>query len=247
MPVYALLGRQLGHSFSKSWFNAKFEREGLQDHSYINIETEELKDIRILLDSNRISGLNVTIPFKSAIIPFLDGLDEIAGTIGAVNTVTCSKDGKLFGYNTDWIGFYETLKPLLRPYHTQALVLGSGGASVAVRYVLDLLGIDYILVSRNTGPGIVNYDSLTQKDVRNAPLIINTSPVGTYPDTESAPDIPYSGIEKFHLLYDLVYNPAETLFIRRGKAAGAATINGYPMLIRQAEESWKIWNSFRSE
>ena len=242
MPVYALAGKKLGHSVSKAWFKAKFEREGLTGFSYINIETDAIEDIRALAAAEQLSGFNVTIPYKSAIIHFLDEVLGDAEKVNAVNKVKCLKNGKLIGYNTDITGFRKSLKPHLRACHSRALIFGTGGASKAVAYVLAELGIEFQFISRHTSSSpALPYSALTNLDIRNAPLLINTTPLGTFPDTETCPDIPYEGIDKYHLLFDLVYNPAETLFLKKGKMYGAATLNGYDMLIRQAEESWRIW------
>lgn len=244
MPVFALVGKKLGHSFSKAWFTAKFEREGLSNFHYLNIETDNIADIRTLVAEHSLSGFNITIPYKTDILPLLDELDETAAAIGAVNTVKRIAGGKLTGYNTDSTGFRETLRPHLKACHSHALIFGTGGAARAVAYVLKELGIEYQLVSRNAkAPGILEYRQLTSLDIRNAPLLVNASPLGTFPEVDGAPDIPYAGIEKFHLLYDLVYHPAETKFLALGARHGAATVNGYAMLVRQAEESWKIWQS----
>lgn len=244
MSTFALVGKKLGHSFSKAWFSSKFEREGLHGFNYINIETDELSSLPQTIREQGIRGFNITIPFKQTILPFLDELDPISATVGAVNTVVVDGEGKLKGFNTDVIGFRETLRPLLKPYHTRALVLGTGGAARAVAYVLDNLFIDYDLATRNQNrTDAIHYDRLTQKDIRNASVIVQTTPLGTYPDVDSAPSIPYSGIEKFHLLYDLVYNPAETQFMREGSRRGAQVVNGMGMLVRQAEESWKLWQA----
>lgn len=244
MTTFALIGKKLGHSFSKAWFSSKFEREGLHGFSYINIETDDLSSLPTTIREQGIRGLNITVPYKQTILPFLDALDPMAAAVGAVNTVVVDGEGKLTGYNTDVIGFRETLRPLLKPYHTRALVLGTGGASRAVAYVLDELFIDYDLATRSENrTDAIHYDRITQKDVRNASVIIQTTPLGTFPDVASAPPIPYSGIEKFHLLYDLVYNPAETQFMREGARRGAEVVNGMGMLVRQAEESWKLWQA----
>jgi shikimate dehydrogenase len=243
MPVFGLIGKSLGHSFSKAWFTAKFEREGLTSHQYINLELPSIDLVIESIRAHQLSGFNVTIPYKEAILPYLDELSVEAKEIGAVNTVKVLGDGKLRGYNTDCHGFMNTLKPLLKPYHTAALILGTGGASKAIAYSLKKLGIDYHFISRQKSEGVYKtYAELTLLDVRNAPIIINTTPVGMSPDAALAPEIPYQGIDKFHLLYDLVYNPAETTFLRMGTHYGAATINGYAMLIKQAEYAWKIWN-----
>jgi shikimate dehydrogenase len=244
MITFALVGKKLGHSFSKAWFSSKFEREGLHGFNYINIETDELSSLPQTIREQGIRGFNITIPFKQTILPFLDELDPISTAVGAVNTVVVDGEGKLKGFNTDVIGFRETLRPLLKPYHTRALVLGTGGAARAVSYVLDNLFIDYDLATRNQNrTDAIHYDQLTQKDIRNASVIVQTTPLGTYPDVDSSPSIPYSGIEKFHLLYDLVYNPAETQFMREGSRRGAQVVNGMGMLVRQAEESWKLWQA----
>lgn len=244
MPAYALVGKKLGHSFSKAWFTAKFEREGLEDFQYINLETDSIENIRQLAEENQLSGFNVTIPYKRTVIPFLDELSPAAAAIQAVNTVKRFPDGRLMGYNTDIFGFRESLKPHLRPCHSHALILGTGGASKAVAYVLEELGIEFQYVSRSpAGKDTRTYDRLNNLDIRNAPLLVNTTPMGTFPDIETAPDIPYEGIDKYHLLFDLVYNPPETKFLKLGKMYGADTVNGYDMLVKQAEESWRIWQS----
>lgn len=241
MHVFALVGKSLGHSFSKAWFNSKFEREGLTDYRYINIELDDLKNFRSEISKWNAVGINITIPYKSEIIHFLDEISEDAEAIGAVNTVARLNDGTFKGFNTDHSAFTKTLVPLLKPYHTSALILGTGGASKAVQFSLNQLNIDFRTVSRHEGKADITYRTLTKKDIRNAPLIINTTPAGMFPNINSAPEIPYSGIEKFHLIYDLIYNPAETEFLKKGKLNGAAVCNGYPMLVSQAEQAWQIW------
>ncbi len=242
MAVYGLIGFPLTHSFSKAYFTAKFEREGLSDCSYINCEIESLDLLKSTIENEKLVGFNVTIPFKSKIISYLDSINEAAEKIGAANTVIRAKNNQLKGYNTDYIGFKESIKPFLKPYHTQALILGNGGSAKAVAYVLNELNIEYRIATRN--PVLsehIHYDQLTALDVRNAALIINTTPLGMFPNIDGFPDIPYQGIDKFHLLFDLVYNPSESQFLKKGSAKGAQTINGYSMLVRQAEEAWKIW------
>ncbi|MFM9008848.1 MAG: shikimate dehydrogenase family protein [Bacteroidota bacterium] len=245
MPRFGLLGKHLGHSFSKAWFTAKFEREGLGDFSYHNIEVDSLDGLREKLIAEGVAGFNVTVPYKRALIPLLDAIDPVARQIGAVNTVVIAPDGRMTGYNTDHRGFEKTLRPLLKPWHTAALILGTGGAARAVAHVLDELMIDFRFVSRNPGNcpecDALDYASLTSKDVRNAPLVVNASPAGMHPDSDSYPDLPYSGFEKFHLAYDLVYNPSETVFMQRAGARGAQTLNGHAMLVAQAEYGWEIW------
>lgn len=243
MNTYALVGKKLGHSFSRAWFTSKFEREGLRDYQYINLELSSISELTDAVSFHSLKGFNVTIPYKEAILPYLHQLSEEAAGIGAVNTVRAA-DGKLYGYNTDVIGFEKTLRPLLKPCHTEALILGTGGAAKAAAYVLHKLGIDYKMVSR-TGDGqhILNYRQLTMLHVRNAGIIINASPAGMFPDIHTRPDIPYEGVDKYHLLYDMVYNPPVTGFMEQGELYGARVINGYEMLIGQAEASWKIWTT----
>ena len=242
MPVYGLIGYPLTHSFSKAYFTAKFEKEGLVDFNYINCEIENLDELKSIIQIEKILGFNVTIPFKIDIIPFLDSIDEQAKKIGSVNTVVVDEQFNLKGFNTDYIGFYETIKPLLKSNHTHAFILGSGGSSKTVAFVLDELGIDYKIITRNPiAFNHISYGHLTAIDLRATPLIINCTPIGMFPEINRFPDIPYDGIEKLHLLIDLIYNPIETVFLRNGRERGATTMNGYSMLIRQAEEAWKIW------
>ncbi len=242
MPVFALLGKKLGHSFSKGWFTSKFEREGLNECRYINLELDCLDNVRETVLQLDLSGFNVTIPYKTAILPYLDTLSEEAHKIGAVNTVRVQADGTWKGFNTDARGFRQTLKPLLKPCHSNALILGTGGSSRAVAHVLTELGIEYRKVSRaGDGQQVLRYEKLTMLDVRNAPLIINTTPLGMFPAVSQKPDIPYEGVDKYHLMYDLVYNPPLTPFMQMGELYGAAVTNGYDMLIAQAREAWQIW------
>lgn len=243
MKTYALVGEKLGHSFSKAWFTSLFEREGLADHRYENLELEDLRELPAAIHRLGLKGFNVTIPYKTAILPFLTELTPAARETGAVNTVVVS-DGKLIGHNTDVTGFDRSLSPLLKPWHTAALILGTGGGSKAVARVLSQKGIDYRFVSRTgDGTAILCYERLTMLDVRNAGIIVNTTPLGMHPHPGQLPDIPYEGVDKYHLLYDLIYNPSVTRFLQEGERYGAQTINGYAMLIGQAEESWNIWQS----
>lgn len=243
MRNFGLIGYPLSHSFSKRYFGEKFKREGIGDCIYENYPLADIADFRELVRAlPALEGLNVTIPYKQAVIPLIDGLDPAASEIGAVNTIRFHA-GKATGYNTDVIGFERSLTPLLSGQHRAALVLGTGGASRAVTYALRHLGIAYRLVSRKTaGPEILDYGSLDRDILATHTLIINTTPVGTSPDVDHAPAIPYGFLGSGHLLYDLVYNPSETLFLRRGKERGALTKNGYQMLELQAEASWDIWN-----
>ncbi|HQK98368.1 MAG TPA: shikimate dehydrogenase [Bacteroidia bacterium] len=245
MKQYALIGFPLGHSFSKSYFQSKFEREGLADLRYDNIEIENEEALKAFITEANYEGANITIPWKEKALEYLTEISLECKEIGSVNVLKKMPSGHYKGFNTDWIGFKETLRPLLKPWHTSALILGDGGATKAVIFVLEKLEIDYQIVSRNQGnkSGRIAYENLRQIDVRNAPIIINCTPLGMFPNTETYPDIPYSGIDKFHLLIDLVYNPSVTVFLKKGAEKGAMTKNGYDMLVKQAEESWKIWNN----
>jgi shikimate dehydrogenase len=259
MRLYGLIGYPLGHSFSASYFSNKFAKEKL-DAAYRNFPLERISDFRNLLKQEPLlSGLNVTVPYKQKIIGYLDSLSTTADTIQAVNTISFRIiEGRrwLEGDNTDVIGFRNSLENYLKPHHTSALVLGTGGSSMAVTHVLGQLGIAYTMVSRTaskpqedgrverTGPArCITYRELDQRLVQETPLIINTTPLGMHPDVKSCPDIPYQAVTPDHLLFDLVYNPAKTEFLHRGEKRGAAVFNGYEMLILQAEASWKIWNS----
>jgi len=189
-----------------------------------------------------LEGLNVTIPYKGEVIPYLNKLDEAAETIGAVNTIKLI-EGKLYGYNTDVIGFKNSLKSLLQKHHTKAIILGTGGAAKAVKYVFTKMGIAFISVSRSTKENAITYANIDETILKNYYIIVNTTPLGTFPNVEEYPNIPYKHLTEKHLLYDLVYNPAETLFLKKGKEKGATIKNGLQMLKLQAEASWEIWNS----
>jgi shikimate dehydrogenase len=242
MHKFGLIGFPLSHSFSKSYFTSKFEREGKTGFVYENCEIQHKEDLQELLIDSSFSGFNVTIPWKQEIISYLDEITFEASEIGAVNVINRSSNNKIKGYNTDIIGFRETLRPLLKTHHNSALILGSGGASKAVSFVLKMLKIDFQIVTRNpTEINEIGYDLLTDDLIHNTLLIVNTTPIGMHPHEQNFPEIPYDAIGKSHLLYDLIYNPGETLFLKKGKQKGASIINGYDMLIRQAEESWKIW------
>lgn len=244
MKHYGLIGKSLKHSFSKDYFINKFEKEGVLAN-YSICELDVINNVENIF-ARKWHGLNVTIPYKEQIIPFLDELDKLAATIGAVNTIKFGqKEGKrwLKGYNTDAVGFEQTLQPLLQPHHTQALVLGTGGASKAVVYVLDKLKISYLYVSREAGVGKLSYDELDGEIIDTHKLIINTTPLGMFPELEGYPDIPYRAIGSKHLLYDLVYNPEKTLFLSKGEAQGAVIKNGLEMLVKQAEAAYSIWTT----
>ncbi|HEY1165372.1 MAG TPA: shikimate dehydrogenase [Chitinophaga sp.] len=242
MKVFGLIGYPLSHSFSKGFFAEKFQKEGVNDCVYENFPLEDISQFPALLEQQPdLRGLNVTIPYKEAVLPWLDELSPAAEQIKAVNCIQFH-EGIRIGFNTDVMGFKRSLQPLLKPHHTNALVLGTGGAAKAVMFVLQELNIPYTVVSRRAHNGVITYNML-DKDIMTAhTIIINTSPLGMYPQVDAAPPIPYELITKHHLLYDLIYNPAETLFLKQGAAKGAAIKNGHEMLVLQAEASWDIWN-----
>lgn len=241
MRTFGLIGKSLAHSFSPDFFNAKFEREHISDAHYRLFEIQSIDAFpRLVQNEKNLTGLNVTIPYKSEIIPFLDEIDEDAKAIGAVNTIQF-KEGKTKGFNTDYIGFKNTLSGILdSSKKRKALILGTGGASKAVAYALQKMGIPYSIVSRTNGD--VLYSELNEKWMNEYNIIINTSPVGTYPNVNDFPPIPIAFLCSKHLVYDLVYNPEETKLMQLAKQQGAKVQNGYEMLCLQAEESWKIWN-----
>ena len=243
MRRYGLIGYPLTHSFSQRYFTDKFDREGIADCSYTNYSLREIGELSSVLRDRELRGLNVTIPYKQQVIPFLHLLSPVVEAIGACNCIRIG-DGQLTGYNTDVVGFERSLIPLLRPHHREALVLGTGGASKAVEYVLLKLGISYRLVSRRPrqDTGDLGYEDVDAAVLASATLVINTTPVGMYPKVDECPPLPYAALTPGHYLYDLIYNPERTLFLQKGAAAGAAVENGHEMLILQAEESWRIWN-----
>lgn len=238
MKTYGLIGKNISYSFSRNYFNNKFKNENVLNSQYVNFDIDNLSELNNMFNINNY-GFNVTIPYKETIILYLDSLDFHAEQIGAVNTIKIENEKKI-GFNTDWIGFKKSLESLLKPHHKKALILGTGGASKAVIYALKQLQIQTLIVSRN---GETTYEDLSEEIIQNHTIIINCTPVGTFPNTDSAPEIPYEFITKNHLVYDLIYNPAETLFLKKCKENGAVTKNGLEMLEIQAEESWKIWNS----
>lgn len=243
MHKLGLLGKNISYSFSRGYFKSKFEKEGVTNVTYENFDIEDISIFpSIIQNTEGLKGLNVTIPYKQAVMPFLDKIDEKAKAIGAVNTIKVKKNGKLVGYNTDCYGFKKSLKPYLKAHHKTALILGTGGASKAVAYVLKELGIAYEYVSRTASPNVrFTYDDLNESIIDEFEIIINCSPLGTFPNVENCPNIPYGGISEKHILYDLIYNPLETKFLKIGKEHNATTINGLKMLELQAEKSWSIW------
>jgi len=241
---FGLLGRNIPYSFSRTYFTQKFKDLGLEDHSYENFDLQDIAELPAVLAQGNIRGLNVTIPYKEAVIPFLDALDPKAEKIGAVNTIKVDEHG-LKGYNTDAHGFQISLEGLLAPHHNKALVLGTGGASKAVFHVLGELGIAPTYVSRRKSPGQYTYGELDREIIGNHTLIVNCTPLGTFPHIEERPDIPYQYLGKQHLLFDLIYNPDKTRFLALGEAQGASIGNGLDMLQGQAEQAWEIWNAPR--
>ncbi len=246
MTTYGLMGCPLGHSFSAAFFAEKFRREGIEAE-YLNFEVPAVEGhlMRIIAENPYLRGLNVTIPYKQAVIPFLDEMSDEAREIGAVNVIRVRRENghvRLKGYNSDVIGFTESLRPLLKAVHRKALVLGTGGASRAVLCGLKQLGIEAAGVSRTLRPGVLTYDDLTPDLISGMTVIVNCSPVGMYPHVEECPHLPYAALTPDHLLYDLVYNPEETRFMQLGKAQGAVVKNGLEMLHLQALASWKFWH-----
>jgi len=240
---FGLLGRNISYSFSKGYFTEKFSKEHFEGCSYENFDIPDINYFTELRKNNTdLSGLNVTIPYKEAVLPFLDKLSKNAAEIGAVNTIKFTKKGKLKGYNTDYYGFQKSLEPLLQPHHKKALILGTGGASKGVAFALDKLDITYTFVSREAKENCIDYSLINATTFDNYQIIINCSPVGTSPNVDAFPLIPYEFFTEKHIAYDLIYNPAETAFLRKAKAQGAQIKNGLDMLIFQAEKAWKIWN-----
>jgi shikimate dehydrogenase len=240
---FGLVGRNIAYSFSRGYFKEKFLKLGVERHYYDNFDLEDISHItKVIAENSNLVGLNVTIPYKEDIIPYLKSLDPVAKAIGAVNTIRVTPEG-LLGYNTDAYGFEQAIIPFLKPHHQQALILGTGGASKAVAYVLKKLEIKYRYVSRKPGPDQLNYEDLDEKTITSHPVIINCTPLGTWPDTLAKPGIPYSFLSSKHLLFDLIYNPEKTSFLKEGEKKGAAIANGAKMLVFQADKSWQIWNS----
>ena len=243
MRQFGLIGFPLSHSFSKGYFTNHFLTENILDAQYENYPIESIDSLTDLWKNNPdLKGLNVTIPYKKLVIPFLQHTSSVVQSIQACNCIKLHQ-GALYGYNTDVIGFEKSLLPYLQPHHQKALIFGTGGAAAAVEWVLKKLGIAYQLVSRKASEGCISYASLTQDMIAAHTLLIHTSPVGMFPNVDEAPNLPYEAITSKHHLYDLVYNPAVTKFLEKGAAQGATTQNGLEMLHLQADASWGIWNS----
>lgn len=240
---FGLVGRNINYSFSKGYFTDKFNSENFEGCTYENFDIQEIDGFtEIIKNTSDLKGLNVTIPYKEAVIPFLNKLSKKAALIGAVNTIKITKKGKLKGYNTDYYGFKKSLEPLLKSHHKKALILGTGGASKGVAFALDELDIPYTFVSREAKENAIDYNRINATTFDNFQIIINSTPVGTSPNTEAYPLIPYEYFTKNHIAFDLIYNPAETQFLKKAKEQGAQIKNGLDMLIFQAEKAWDIWN-----
>lgn len=248
MKTFGLLGYPLGHSFSKKFFTEKFEKEGLNNHEYLNFELDSIGKFPSIFEStDNICGLNCTIPYKQQVMKFLDSIDEETQQVGAVNTIKIirSDEGiKLKGFNTDIIGFEKSLKPMLEEKHKKALIFGTGGASKAIKHVLKKLGIEYISASieKELFENEIRYSDITETVIKERLVIINATPLGTFPKVDACADIPYQHITSDHVLFDLVYNPEVTLFLKKGQEQGAKIKNGLEMLHGQAIAAWEIWN-----
>jgi len=240
---FGLLGRNISYSFSRGYFTEKFNREGI-NATYENFDLADIAELPQVLDNNpNLEGFNVTIPYKQEILPYLDHIDPIAERIGAINTVRVLQDGSLHGFNTDYIGFSNAIKPLLHTHHQKALVLGTGGASKAIFYALNGLGILPTAVSRFSGENRFSYEELDEEILKEHTVIVNCTPLGTSPATEAFPPIPIAFIDENHLIFDLIYNPSETKLMQLAAKKGACVSNGLKMLELQAEKSWQHWNS----
>lgn len=249
MKKYGLIGNPLGHSFSKGYFNEKFSNENI-DAEYVNFEIPTIDDLPAVIAENKnLCGLNVTIPYKEKVISYLDEVTTDARAIGAVNVIRIERSAKgeprLIGYNSDIVGFTQSIEPMLENHHKKALILGTGGASKAIFHGLKKLGIEAIFVSRRNMAGTVQYKDITPEVIQEYNVIVNCTPCGMYPHTDECPALPYEAITEKNLLYDLIYNPDQTLFMRKGAERGAKVKNGLEMLLLQAFDSWRFWNSTR--
>lgn len=243
MNIFGLIGKNISYSFSVKYFSEKFENEKIETSVFKNFDIPDITYFPQIVKKNKgLKGVSVTIPYKKEIIPYLDKLSRKAEEIGAVNCIRITKKGKLKGYNTDIYGFRKSLEPLLQPHHNQALILGTGGASKAVAFVFDELKIKYKFVSRNPQKEEFSYSDISKEIMEDFLIIVNCTPLGTFPNTEDFPELNYNYFSGNHLAFDLIYNPAETKFLQLAKKRGAITKNGYDMLVFQAEKAWKIWN-----
>lgn len=241
--LYGLIGNNISYSFSKIYFTERFEKDNALDCSYENFDIPNIQAFPDIVKNNpEFAGLNVTIPYKETIMPFLDKLSKKATQIGAVNVIRFTKKRKLKGYNSDYYGFKKSLASLLQPHHKKALILGTGGSSKAVAFALTALDIVYTFVSRESGVNSIDYERINATTFDNHQIIINCTPLGTSPNTKECPAIPYQYFTENHIAFDLIYNPEETEFLKKARKKGAITKNGMEMLVFQAEKAWKIWN-----
>ena len=243
--LFGLLGKNISYSFSRGYFTEKFQKLGLKKHKYVNFDLQSIDDFPKIIEKNDdyLKGINVTIPYKEEVMQHLSKLDETAKEIGAVNTIKFTKRGDLKGYNTDVVGFENSIFPLLKKHHEKALILGTGGASKAIAYALKKNNIKVKFVSRNPKTEkMISYNNITEEVMKKYKVIVNCTPLGTSPDIKKCPDIPYQFLTDKHLLFDLIYNPEVTTFLQKGLEKGATIKNGYEMLQLQAEESWRIWS-----
>ncbi len=240
---YGLIGKDIAYSFSKGYFSEKFSKLELGDYSYENFDLQTIEEFDALLHNNpNLKGLNVTIPYKEKVQTYLSAIDDVAAQIGAVNTIKFTKKG-LVGYNTDIYGFQKSIEPFLEKQHQKALILGTGGASKAIAFVLESLQIPYVFVSRKPQEKQLHYEDLTKDILKEHQVIVNCTPLGTHPNIDEKPKIPYQHINSQHMLFDLIYNPEKTTFLKEGELQGATICNGLRMLELQAEKAWEIWNN----
>jgi shikimate dehydrogenase len=240
---FGLVGKNIDYSFSRKYFSEKFKNDNLNNYEYVNFDIPDIFEFSKVIKTENIVGLNVTIPYKQAVIPFLDAVSKKAKKIGAVNTITVDKNGKTKGYNTDWYGFKKSIAQNIRPDHKKALILGTGGSSKAVAFALKKLKIEVTFVSRTKTRKGFQYADLSQKILSEYQIIINCTPLGTSPNVDICPEIPYEFLTKDQLVFDLIYNPEKTLFLQKSEQQGATIQNGKEMLVFQAEKAWEIWNS----
>ncbi len=243
LKKFGLIGKNISYSFSKKYFTEKFTQDLFDDCVYENFDIQNIEEFPEIIKNNPdLKGLNITIPYKEAILPYLDTLSDKAFKIGAVNVIRFTKKGNLKGYNSDWYGFKKSLEPMLQPHHKKALILGTGGAAKAIAFALEQLGIFYTFVSREDKENCIDYSRLNATSFDNYQIVINCTPLGTTPNIKEFPPIPYDYFTEKHIAFDLIYNPEITLFLKKAKKKGAVIKNGYEMLVFQAEKSWNIWN-----
>ena len=239
---FGLIGKNIQYSFSKKYFTDKFVSENVENCSYENFDIQDIFEFTKVAKTELLVGLNVTIPYKETIIPFLDSISKKARKIGAINTIVFESDGKTKGYNSDWYGFKKAIEKNLKPHHKKALILGTGGSSKAVAFAFSKLEIDYTFVSRSRNKNSFLYAELNEDILASHQIIVNCSPVGTSPNVDVCPDIPYEYLNETHLVFDLIYNPEKTLFLQKAQEKQAVIQNGFEMLVFQAEKAWKTWN-----